>query len=286
MVVVLKCSTGVNAAKEEMWGTRKVCLKFGVTVHVQNCVETCVRRSCFDFEARETGMILRWILSNYEALRIGTIERVVFNHAHESSWHQSNFTRQLERLFEASQFFFGNDYGDVFPYYIDHRVSVTNTGGGRAVHVFYRHFDILGVLQYLTQGTRFEYFNRTNRFGVWRSGQATSFFVSRRALLRYSPHDYAILLRRTRSLIRSRGFDWNYYVAEVTERSWQVLLTNKTWVSYRFEPPPSFGRTRVYAFTNSSPASLTRAYCDCPECLLDFRSLRSVSRTEWDLDLL
>ena len=264
-LAILRCRSGKHAAKEDMYLARQVCTRFGVSVSYADCVEQCANGSCVDREARETGMILRWLVANYHLFEQGVLRKVIFNHAHENSWHQRNFSVQLERLLLSGSYFDKNEYGDVYPQYIDHAIRSKTVNGRIVASIPYSGFDILDVLRFITSGTNFEGFNSTNVHGVWRSGQATSFFLSSQAVLRHPQRDYQLLLERTRLLVSRMGTAWNYRIAEATERGWSVFFTNRTWLSYTVPPPPELGTMIVYSFA-SGRLRKSRVSCRSARC--------------------
>ena len=262
VLVLLACNAPGSTTNESMSEAINVCNRHGIKVTFARCYYDPITKK-FPKEGRETGIILRWIISNYGRLADGYYKHIIFNHAHENSWHQSHFSVQLDKLLSSPGYLLDNDYGDVYPYFIDHAIKISPTTGVPSVP--YNHLDILEILSKLTNGTRISFFNRTNSYNVWRSGQSSSFFVSNTAILRYTKEEYVRFLENTRALIKQCRGRWNYYISEVTERSWYVIFTNKTWIEYRTPPPPTRRRTRVYSFVQTGRAWIMHP--PCPWCL-------------------
>ena len=263
VLVLLTCDAPGVTTNESMSEAIAVSNRHGIKVTFARCYYDPITKK-FPEDGRETGIILRWIISNYDRLADGSYKHVIFNHAHENSWHQSHFSVQLDKLLSERDYLLNNDYGDVYPYFIDHPIKISPTTGASSVP--YCFMDIVGILSRITNGTRINYFNRTNSYNVWRSGQSTSFFVSNTAILRYTKEEYVRFLENTLALVKQSRGRWNYHVSEVTERSWYVIFTNKTWIEYRTLPPQNIGRTQVYSFVQNGCGSEI-VYPPCPWCL-------------------
>lgn len=238
-MVLLRCV--VDGPKERIPTVDEVCAKWGVRVDIADCVPEANGK-----DARETGIILRWIINNYDLMKSGFINRVVFHHHHETSHHQRGQTLSsaLNRLFEARQYYFGYDFGDIFPFYLEKAINYENG----VPHFRVKGIEIFNMMERITEGTSFRYFNRTNSNGRWRNGQATGFFISAAKITSVPKSDYETLLKNVHRAVYEYSIlgvtkDANYLVGEVMERMWQVIFSNCTWPCYNI--PGNFGWWKV-----------------------------------------
>lgn len=238
VLVFLRCGDRDRFVKSE-----RATAAFGFFVDYSDCERTTNR-----VDARETALVLRWVIRNFQFLSVGRFDKVVFHHAHETSWHQKDLATQLVKLFSSS-YFRKREYGEVYPHFLCHRME-----GG---HVPYRGFDLLDVLSSCLNETSFERFNRSKAEHIWLSGSNTGFFVSARSLTHgHTLADYKRMLENVHSTVLSMARDLglegaNYYVGEVFERSWTVLFTNKTTADISM--PISLGKLSVSRFDPICP---------------------------------
>lgn len=245
VLVLTRCTIFGSAKDSKMTGVMNLSKKLGFKISFADC-----NQSTNNIEARETGIMLRWIINNYDDLSKGIYTKVLFHHSHENSEHQKNLSGNLEELFKTKYFWY-NNYGDIYPYYLDHPISFLNG----TYHVFFRKIDLFVILSDITKGTSFNYFNKTNKYNRWRSGQSSSFFVNNELIIKHSILDYTKLLENVRELVFRletqhypiAGVNANYYVGEVTERGWQVLFSNFSYPYYKSPIPVSWTkRTKIY----------------------------------------
>lgn len=231
VMVLLRCV--VNGPKERIPSVDEVCAKWGVRVDIADCVPEANGK-----DARETGIILRWIINNYDFFKAGFIDRVVFHHHHETSHHQRGQTLSsaINRLFDARSYYFGNDFGDIFPFYLEKGIQYDSNG---VPHFSVKGVDIFEMMEKITEGTSFRYFNRTNSNKRWRNGQATGFFVSGEKITSVPKEDYIKLLNNVHKTVyeyAAKGVtkDSNYLVGEIMERVWQVMFSNCTCQQFNY----------------------------------------------------
>ena len=211
----------------------------GADVHYADC-----NSSTNTVDARETGIILQWIIRNFDLLKSGQVDRVVFHHAHENSWHQQKLSEQLATLLRSKAYFKTRHYGEVYPHFICHRLHEG--------HVWYGAGDVLSVLERCVNGTSFGPLNRSSPRQAWVSGQSSAFFVSSELLTRrHSIGDYSLLLSNMRETIKAMSGQLdlrraNYYVGECFERGWSALFTNQT--ECNMDMPPHLGERKFYPF--------------------------------------
>lgn len=82
-----------------------------------------------------------------------SLKKILFHHAHENSFHQSNFTYNLQRLLKTD-YFLGNEFGEIYNNYIEHPFTIINGTS----HFFYSKFDLFQALSDLTNGTSWHFF--------------------------------------------------------------------------------------------------------------------------------
>lgn len=215
---------------------------YGITVEYAKC-----NKSASNIDACEAGIILRWIISNWENLNKGLISKVIFHHAHENSWHQTGLSNQLERLFTEHHYFCNQKYGEIYRHVIDHPIK-----NGSA---FIRGTDFIQIMGNVTKGTSFSNFNRTNSLNTWRTGQGSAFFVDSSLILSdHSLSDYQIMLDNVHKTVihlddffnktKNKLSKSNKLVGETFERSWRVLFANKSYID---EVLPDFlGEIKLY----------------------------------------
>lgn len=217
----------------------RVASQYNVTVQYAKCNSTYGK-----IEANEVGTIFHWIIDNWSKIKNGSISKVIFHHAHEHSPHQEGNTlsRQLVKLFNAYSYFCGRDFGEVYPFYIEHEL-INETA-------FICAYNFIETLDTLTRGTSFAHFNRSNSKNTWRSGRNSAFFVSAKALTKnHKLSDYKKFLNNIHETVvnldpkltrEKYRRSTNFYVGECVERAWYVLFTNQTYSDYQF--PKSFGK--------------------------------------------
>lgn len=234
VLVFLRCG-----ARDRLPRSEQAAAAFGFLVDYSDCEEATNA-----VDARETALLLRWVIRNFDLLSSSRWDKVVFNHGHETSWHQPDLASQLVKLFSSS-YFREREFGELYPNFLCHKMDK-----GR---VPYRGFDLLDVLALCLNGTSFQSFNRGQRgLQFWLSGQNTAFFVSARLLTSgRSVSDYKRVLENVHRVVVSMqprlGLeDANYYVGEVFERAWTVLFTNRTVADVSV--PSNFGRFNVVRF--------------------------------------
>ena len=220
----------------------KVSKTYGITVDYAKC-----NLSASSIDACEGGIVLRWIISNWDKLQNGSISKVIFHHAHENSWHQKGLSKQLERLLLQYKYFCEIDFGEMYRHVIDHPI----TNGSSILH----RIDFIQILKNLTKGTSFENINLSNSKNIWRTGQGSAFFVSSSLITRSrSISDYLKMLDNTHKTVEilkeifnqtnNRIVTSNKYVAEVYERGWNALFANKTYIDYHL--PEALGKVNYY----------------------------------------
>lgn len=200
----------------------------------------------------ETGIIFRWIISNWEKIKNRSISKIIFNHAHENSNHQRiSLSKQLLLLFNySSQYFCERDYGVLYPYYLE-----TNLINGKSTLRGVNNINIIEILNNITKGTSFENINSTNSKNKWRSGQASQFFLSSSLITNnHSISDYIKMLDNMHKVVSNvdaifntihyNVISANKFVAECFERGWNVLFTNKSYIDYY--TPNTLGRLVIY----------------------------------------
>lgn len=249
VLVLTRCSSSENTNATSL-PAEKVCREFGVRVEWANCDPIMN-----EVEGRETGIMLRWIIANYNRLLSGEISTVIWHHAHETSWHQvfnQTLSLALRRLFNAPSYLYGNTFGDIYPNFIEHKMSFIR---GKWDFWYYRGW-MLSFLEQLVEGTQMAHFNRTNRYNVFRTCQNSAFFISSNLITQYPVSDYQRFLNNTVNFVRKmtprfRTYSANYLVSEIVERGWQVLFTNYSFTHYTV-PMPNWGNQKVYRFVSST----------------------------------
>ena len=216
--------------------TEEVAMQFGMSVFYEDCDPRTNAR-----DAKEVALYVRWVVRHFEELRSGVIQKVVFHHCHEKSWHQrQGLATQIKRLMEEQDYFLGSLYGEMYPRYVQNRLVQG--------HSFCAGVDFLEVMERVLANTSFLPLNTSNARGIWLSGMCACFFVDRRLLaVEHSKADWESILRNTPSVVdwlRPRRRDANYFVAISIERAWNVMFTNNSMVE--FEIPASLGETYVH----------------------------------------
>lgn len=244
-LVILRCSKSKATRTTSLPLTEQVCKRFGINIEWADC-----NPRTNHLEGRDTGIMLRWIIANYHRLLSGEFERILRHHAHENSWHQSNLSGQLEQLFRAPEYLYGNKYGDIYANYIQHPLVQNN---GKWDYWYQRGWH-LSIMEKIVTGTRMEHFNRTNRYKMFRGGQSSAFFISPDLITQYPVEDYKRMLENTVEVVKIlpmsiQNSEANYLVGEIVERCWQVLFTNKTWPEYRVPPPDEWGNMTLFNFS-------------------------------------
>lgn len=189
----------------------------------------------------ETGLIFQYIYENYDRFEKGMIDVIIFNHAHEMSWHCDSLSQRLERILlkESRDYLVGNDLGALIPIWTDHPAPVK-----------WRGFSIIYGLSLLTNNTNFFYFNRSNNnYKIWRCPLSCSFFLSKRAVLQFTKNDYSGVLKNLPNTISKTE---NHFVGNVGEYGMQVLFTNKSWPELKFQSTKSLGPIRLLSYVNQN----------------------------------
>ena len=228
--------------KIPIYEVENVSKKYGITTEYAKC-----NTSASNIDACEAGIILRWIILNWNKIKNGLISKVIFHHAHENSWHQTGLSHQLNRIFSEHNYFCNRKYGELYRYVIDHPIKNNSA--------FIRGTNFIQIIENVTNGTSFSNFNRTNSFNIWRAGQGSAFFVdSSLILLNHSLHDYqkmlnnvhktVILLDEVFNKTKNKLSKSNKLVGETFERSWRVLFTNKSYIDDVL--PDFLGDIRLY----------------------------------------
>lgn len=236
-IVLAYCTEEIPIVEVE-----NVSKKYGVTVEYAKC-----NISASNIDACEAGIIIRWIISNWDKMKNGMISKIIFHHAHETSWHQKSLSKQLERLFREHQYFCNHKYGEIYRYLIDHPI-VNGTA-------FIRGTDFIQIMKNVTKGTSFSNFNRTNSLNIWRAGQGSAFFVDSSLIIEnHSLSDYQIMLENVHKTViflndffnktNNKKSKSNKLVGETFERAWRTLFTNMSYIDYRL--PDFLGEVKLY----------------------------------------
>lgn len=215
---------------------------YGIPVEYAKCNQTAS-----SIDACEAGIILRWIILNWNKLKDGLISKIIFHHAHETSWHQKSLSKQLKRLFSEHKYFCNRKYGEIYRYVIDHPIK-----NGSA---FIRGTNFIQIIENVTKGTSFANFNRTNSLNTWRTGQGSAFFVDSSLIVNnHSLLDYQIMLENVHKTVaflddlfnrtNNTLSKSNKLVGETFERSWRTLFANESYIDYKL--PDFLGEIIVY----------------------------------------
>lgn len=220
----------------------KVARQYNITVRYAKCNSKYGK-----IEANEVGTILHWIIDNWDKIEKGQIAKIIFHHAHEFSLHQEGrlLSEQLRRLLDSYDYFCYRDFGEIYPFYIEHDL-INETA-------FICAYDFIKTLDTLTAGTSFAHFNRSNSKNIWRSGRNSAFFVSSTAITNNHNHsDYEKMLDNIHKTVveldpkltrENYRRSTNFYVGECVERFWFCMFTNQSYSDYEF--PKSFGKIMI-----------------------------------------
>lgn len=235
VLVLARCGSFARVTSAE-----KVARAYGLLVDYADC-----NQSMNNQEAREVGIFLRWVLRNFDRLRLGQFTKVLFHHAHESSWHQKSLSECLGRLMRERDYLWGRSFGEMYPHFIQHKLH-----DGR---VMYGGIDLLEVIEKAIEGTSFGPVNKSNSKGLWISGQSTSFFLDSALIaLKHTREDYETFLSnlpRTKAWFSTLSSVWknaNHFVGCAIERAWHVLYTNQSTIDYSM--PLSLGVPVIFAY--------------------------------------
>ena len=159
-------------------------------------------------------------------------KKMIFIHAHDISEHYSiPIMEQIGYLLDT-EYFYKEDYGDVFPMYIKRPIIKTEDGYSITLY----EEDYFRLAMELTQGTSMQeafyqtinncYIDGINQTIVT---QSATFFISKKFQHYYSINDYWTFTQNIHKIISKQNNDtkYNHFIGEVIERILQIILSRR-----------------------------------------------------------
>ncbi|OHT12086.1 hypothetical protein TRFO_03704 [Tritrichomonas foetus] len=180
------------------------------------------------FGGREFDTMFAWMYDNYDNLP----DKLIFIHAHDQSPHYPYEPMyQISKLLQT-KYFYDNDYGEVFKYYIGRPLMKEN--GSCVITLYLKNFvpDILEILEGTTMKQIFYktleecYENGVRILCVTRS---STFFISKDFIHFYPREDYKKVRENIHKYVKMRDMDeqQNHLLSEYIERVVQIIFSRR-----------------------------------------------------------